>query len=48
MDAGLFYNLEGQLILTAPIVDGKINVSELQPGFYTLKTNDGYAKIIKQ
>lgn len=47
-DTGLFYNLEGQLILTAPIVDGKINVSELQPGFYTLKTKDGYAKIIKQ
>ena len=45
---GLFYNLEGQLILTAPIIEGKINVSELQPGFYTLKTKDGYAKIIKQ
>lgn len=47
-DTGLFYNLEGQLILTAPIIEGKINVSELQPGFYTLKTKDGYAKIIKQ
>ena len=47
-DTVLFYNLEGQLILTASIVDGKINVSELQSGFYTLKTKDGYAKIIKQ
>ena len=45
---GLFYNLAGQLVLTSPIVENKINVSELAPGFYTLKTSLGYAKIIKQ
>lgn len=45
---GLFYNLAGQLVLTSPIVDNKINVGELVPGFYTLKTSLGYAKIIKQ
>lgn len=48
MDQGLFYNVAGQLVLTAPIVDGSIDVTELRPGFYTLKTKDGYAKIIKQ
>ena len=47
-DQGLFYNLAGQLVLKAPIVENKIDVSELLPGFYTLKTKTGYAKIIKQ
>jgi len=47
-DQGLFYNLSGQLVLEAPIIENKIDVSELLPGYYTLKTNDGYAKIIKQ
>lgn len=47
-DFGLFYSLDGKLALTAPIVDSSIDVSELLPGFYTLKTSAGYAKIIKQ
>lgn len=48
LDYAEFYALDGKLVLTAPIVDNSIDVTELLPGFYTLKTSAGYAKIIKQ
>lgn len=48
LDQGLFYNLAGQLVLKASIIENKIDVTELLPGFYTLKTTQGSIKIIKQ
>ena len=48
LDQALFYNLSGQLVLKAPIIENKINVRNLPSGFYTMKISNHFTKIIKQ
>lgn len=45
---GQIFSIDGRLILTPEIIDGRIDVSKLEAGIYFLKTENGVAKFLIQ
>lgn len=45
---GQIYSIDGRKILSAEIIDGRIDVSSLEAGIYFLKTDSGVAKFVKE
>ncbi len=46
--SAMFYNIAGQIVLEQVVNNNKIDVSNLPSGFYTMKIENRFTKIIKQ